>query len=141
VTFVAYEVADKNIISKLFDNELTLINLANGQYFAAGGSAVDFWELAAVGAAPETVVEAIVTRYDASADVVRADIDRVAELFIQNGLIKTAAAKAININLPPPAAVKPWKAGWLEVYGDMKDLLLLDPIHDVEQEWPEAKKD
>jgi len=141
VTFVAYEVADKNIISKLFDNELTLINLANGQYFAAGGSAVDFWELATVGAAPETVVEAIVTRYDASADVVRADIDRVAELFIQNGLIKTAAAKAININLPPPAAIKPWKAGWLEVYGDMKDLLLLDPIHDVEQEWPEAKKD
>ena len=31
----------------------------------------------------------------------------------------------------PAAVLQPWPGGWIEAYGDMKDLLLLDPVHDV----------
>lgn len=134
-----YAVANKSIIAKSFDSELTLINLDTGHYFAAGGSAVDFWEATSVGASVERIVQTLLGRYDASEATVKTEVERLLRLFLEHGLL----AEAPNISGDAPAASaqrKPWEPGWLEVYGDMKELLLLDPIHDVETEWPIAKK-
>jgi hypothetical protein len=45
--------------------------------------------------------------------------------------------------LPPPLpALKLWPGSWFEVYGDMKELLLLDPVHDINQgAWPPLPKE
>jgi hypothetical protein len=141
VNSTAYCAADKNIIAKVFDGELTLINLANGQYYAAGGSAVEFWETVASGATVDDIVRVLSARYGSSEDLVRGEVQRLVDLFRQNGLIAESPAVSPSSEIAAPAPVKEWQQGWLEVYGDMKDLLLLDPIHDVEQEWPAEKKD
>ncbi len=135
----AYAVASKSIIAKSFDSELTLINLDTGQYFAAGGSAVDFWEAISPGATVARVEQMLLARYLASEEVVKIEVEKLLRLFLEHGLLAESAATGDEI----PASSgqqKPWESGWLEVYGDMKELLLLDPIHDVETEWPVAKK-
>jgi hypothetical protein len=135
----AYAVASKSIIAKSFDSELTLINLETGQYFAAGGSAVDFWEIAARGATAGRIEQALLARYLASEAAVKTEVEKLLRLFLEHGLLAESADSADEIP-PPGGPQKPWEPGWLEVYGDMKELLLLDPIHDVETEWPVAKK-
>jgi hypothetical protein len=138
----AYEIAGDHVLAKLFEEELTLVNLDTGEYFAAGGIAVDLWDALSTPMTAEDLVTLIAGRYDASAQVVEREIDKLLAALLSRGLLKeTSPAPGYRIP-PPPAARKPWPDSWLEVYGDLKELLLLDPVHEVnEGAWPPPPKD
>lgn len=137
----AYASAGPNIIAKIFDGELTLINLDNGQYFAAGGSAVDIWEIVSVGATPAGVAEGLLNRYETTLDYAAAEANRILTKLLEHELITPLTEISARKIIPPANDHKPWQPGWIEVYGDMKELLLLDPIHDVDEAWPKAKQE
>jgi hypothetical protein len=138
---VIYASAGPNIIGKLFDGELTLINLDTGQYFAAGGCAADIWELVADGAKPADIVNGLQQRYKGDAATISAETNRILELLLQNALISVSSKGSAASRAVAAQEQKPWQPGWIEVYGDMKELLLLDPIHDVDEAWPKARQE
>jgi hypothetical protein len=67
------------------------------------------------------------------------EIRKLLDDFSKHGLVREAQAdhtRSLPL-LPPLPNLKLWPGSWFEVYGDMKGLLLLDPVHEVnEGTWP-----
>jgi hypothetical protein len=62
------------------------------------------------------------------------------ELVVASAAGEASAEPAAEAEAETQDALPPFRAPQLEVYSDMRDLLLLDPIHDVtDVGWPTAK--
>jgi len=73
--------------------------------------------------------------------MVAAEVRRFVDLFLSHALIVELPGVQENGGEPifGPAAEDrlDWPGGWFEAYSDMKELLLLDPVHDVgDGAWP-----
>jgi hypothetical protein len=115
-----------DVIDEVFDGEAVLINLRLGRYYALDARATEVWRMVCSGAAFEDVVAA---RAD---EDVRTFLARLVEedlVVLEGGPLP--AAPAANGH-PVPG---------LEVFTDLEDLLLLDPIHDVDPGtgWPQQQ--
>jgi hypothetical protein len=130
-----FEINTPQIAAENLDNEVMAINFEDGLYFSLRGSAAAIWLLLEAHHETQAIVAALESRLEAAARLVPAF---VAELE-QFGLIRhsNAAPKAVDISqfaaLEPPV---------LEKFDDMQAMLLLDPIHEVEQKqgWPFASR-
>jgi hypothetical protein len=136
---VAYRIASKNLYSRNFDDDETLIvDTVSGLYFSLRGCAVDVWSLIEAGASLNEIVCEIDRRYDgAHEEVVAATHRCVDELVAHNLIVESEAGNAQMIVSPRTEPRQPWAAPIIERYTDMEMLLRLDPIHDVSDEgWP-----
>lgn len=128
--------AGKDIVSEEVAGETIIINLLNGHYHRLEGTASRLW-----GAAKEpTDFRAWLIGAGVEADaLMESDLAAFALALFEAGLIRLAEAAepalrrlAATAPSDPPPLV-------LESYSDMEDLLLLDPIHDVDDHgWPRA---
>ncbi len=131
------------------DDEVIAINLETGAYYALDGPAADSWTLAAAGASTDEIVAVLAARYDAPPDTVRADVAAFLAQLVEQGLgTETDEPAPTDGDVPtadaPPlagdAAPRPYAAPSLARYDDLDDLLLLDPIHEVDDAgWPIAR--
>jgi hypothetical protein len=132
-----YQIAGDHILSRQFEDELTLINLQNGDYFAAGGAALPVWKAIEANAAPSRIVETMSACHSGDNAAMAVEIARFCNELLAKGLIVECTAEPATTLADLPAEVTSWPGIWLESYGDMKELLLLDPIHEVgEGAWP-----
>lgn len=129
-----YSVNSQRAISETLDGETIIINLETGSYYSmnAGGSKV--WELLQKGYSAEAIAEYLGDE--------KAVLDLVALL---------TADKLIIENQNPPANLAPLEklemestgmnaAPAITKYEDMQEMLLADPVHDVEASgWPNLK--
>jgi hypothetical protein len=123
-----------DVIDEMFDGEAVLIHLGSGAYYALNGPASAIWALLEEGRSPVAVAAAL----GADTGVV---VDLAAELLAED-LVAPAEEEAA----PPPAA-RPSIAGdpppAIQRFTDMQDLLMLDPIHDIDLDgdgWPLARE-
>jgi hypothetical protein len=126
------------------DDEVIAINLETGAYYALDGVAADCWALTASGRETDDIVAVLTSRYDVDEAQLRADIDRfVAQLVAERLMVVGGDAEPVPApELPPHAAKKAYTAPGIEKYDDLEDLLLLDPIHEVDEAgWPVARAD
>ncbi len=134
-----YEVSAPDVVAEDFGGEIVVLNLGNGRYFSLLGVSADIWRDLARGHKPQDLID-----YAASA---RASLgEAVAALvtgMIAEGLIRllnesegrssmteapSAAAALLACEDVPP----------MESFDDMAELILADPIHDVDEDvgWP-----
>ena len=138
-----YRVASENVHSQVFDDEVVVIDMASGLYFSLRGAAVDVWAAVSREATRDDIVTALQTRYEApDGHVAAAADDCLGELVghglivVDHGAIDTDAPE----DAPTPGAAGPFVEPVIERFTDMRELLLLDPIHDVsESGWPTAR--
>jgi hypothetical protein len=125
------------------DDEVIAINLESGAYYALDGVAADCWVLCAAGDEIDVLVAAVTERYDVEASQARTDITSFLEHLATERLIVAGEGEiAPAVELSPLAAKKPYVAPALQKYDDLEDLLLLDPIHEVDEAgWPVARAD
>ncbi|HSJ02908.1 MAG: PqqD family protein [Verrucomicrobium sp.] len=122
-----YRLNEPHVSAEVFDGEVLVINLNTGHYHSIRESGVAIWNLLAEGHS-----------VDAIASVGNAAGVNVEE-FVQS---LTAAELLVPAESPPapPAPVETTFSGSpiLESYTDMQDLLLIDPIHevDIHTGWP-----
>ena len=141
-----YRVNEPNVIHETIQGETVIINLMNGRYYSLQDTAADLWNLLTTGASVEAMVRAATSRYAAlGTDVVGAAAAfleqlKADDLIRLDGLSDpTAPSQAGSTDQAHLPAFKP---PVLHRYTDMEDLLLLDPIHDVDEAgWPVAKAD
>lgn len=126
-----------DVIDEVFEGEAVVVNLATGMYFALNADATRVWRaIADARPWPELAGEVAAETGADPADVL-AIVTAFAGDLASHALVAlddTAAPAA-----PPPADV-PFTPG-LQVFSDMEDLLLLDPIHDIDVDgtgWPQA---
>jgi Coenzyme PQQ synthesis protein D (PqqD) len=134
---VPLRVASANVHSKIFDDEVVVLDMRAGTYFSLRGSGVDVWELIEANATGARISETLAARYDAPpAEITRAAevvLDELAEagLIVSDASVEAAGASS-------QAGVKsPFPAPEIERFTDMQEMLQLDPIHEVDEAgWP-----
>ena len=135
------EVQAPQVIHETIDGEVVIINLESGNYYSLRGSGARVWSGLVHGADFDTLAEDLEASFEGAHDVgpVLAD-------FLE-GLRTEGLTRRSNDASPPPPPLSPmtsrspYQPPVLETFSDMQDLILLDPVHEVDeaQGWPRAK--
>lgn len=138
-----FGIVSANVHHAEFDDEIVVINTLVGCYYSLRGAAVDVWLLAEGSASRNMMVDALAARYDGAREEIAAAIDRCLAELTRHGLICVASAadgsvSPVTRNGPRRALPEPL----IECFDDLRDLLVLDPIHEVsEAGWPQPLAD
>ena len=132
------------VIHEAIDGEVIIINLTSGNYYSLKGSGAEIWQQVQGVASAEEIVETLSSRYGSHAEIEQAVSDFLAHLE-REGL--TAAADAsekqpASSDTPDPEPATSFVPPSLEKFTDMQDLVLLDPVHEVDATgWPQTRPD
>ena len=126
------------ITHERLDDEVIAINLETGIYYALVGPAADVWSCFDPAGTATGASAALSARYGIAADEIRADVDAFTRRLEGAGLFADVDAPDSPAGaLPSTPPETAWAAPELEEYRDMADLVLLDPIHQVDEAgWP-----
>jgi hypothetical protein len=133
-----------DVISENIDAEVVILNLRSGQYFSTANVGADLWDCIENGLRCQEMIERLICAYGKAKDEIETSVFKFLSQLLDQSLIvrlpqneqvhrngSTLESVSRNIEYEPPT---------LNQYTDMQDLLLLDPIHDVdEMGWPAAK--
>jgi hypothetical protein len=135
-----FRVNAPDVINQVIDGEAIVLHLGTGRYFSARGSGAEVWSWLSASVPVPAVVEALASSYDASPEAIAIAVDEFVTYLSREGLIvdgsddQTGATPNPTISTPKPSFELPV----MEAFGDLEDLLLLDPVHEVSTEkgWP-----
>jgi Coenzyme PQQ synthesis protein D (PqqD) len=136
------------VIHQTLDGEVIVVNLDSGTYYSLEGPAAAIWSAIDGGASLAETVAHAARRYDAPGDALERSVTRFVDELEREQLIVAAeregvpdaganGANGANGAYPPEAT--PFSEPVLNKYTDMQELLLLDPIHEVDESgWPNS---
>lgn len=131
-----YELNNPPMIAELVEGEVIAIDLDRGSYYSLVGPAAEVWSALIAGRSGEEILAAADTAHD---QVPATKLQGFVELLLSEQLIRRAAPQSTGAAATPLAAIA-WSEDGLrfERFTDMQDLLILDPIHEVDDEagWP-----
>lgn len=132
-----------NVVAEVFEGEVVVVDLESGQYFSLAGTGAAIWSEVIGGRTIEQVAQAVVDTHDTGdVDVLAETIRFVAQLLEQNLVVPGPAAADAGERTVVLEARPAFVAPALQIYNDLQDILLLDPIHEVDQAgWPVAPGD
>ena len=130
-----YKHNDEHVAAEEFDGEFVLINFARGTYFSLRFSAVDVWRQFRNGADPALVEGRIRERFAVAGDEAPAELKRCIQVLIDEELLREVGAPGSPVE---DWSSQVWAAPAVEVYSDLQDLIVLDPVHEVDTTtgWP-----
>lgn len=138
---IRYAVRGPHVIHEAIDGEVVIINLETGNYYSLRGTGARVWE----GIGADVPADAIAADLAAAFDGVDAPPDLTAFLaeLEAEGLIGPSAADGGGHGAMPgfSGARQAFAPPVLERFTDMQDLILLDPVHEVDEAhgWPHTK--
>ena len=123
------------------DDEVIIINLETGLYFALSGVGADAWTLLTKLGEADAIGLALAQRYEVEPELVRADLKPLFDRLVEEQLVvsdRDANEQPTgDIDLPPLSGNAVYVAPVFEAFEDLEALLLLDPIHEVDDAgWP-----
>ena len=140
-----YRVNHPQVINEMIDSEAIIINLVSGSYYTLDSLGGEVWELLEKSPSVEDIVTQLSFRYDASDDVIRSAVENLLEELSREQLVAPDDGSGAASSLPSrsrSAQRLPFRAPRLEKFTDMQDLILLDPVHEVDSRgWPHASAD
>jgi hypothetical protein len=132
------EVAAPDCAAEDFDGEIVAMHLDTGMYFSMADTAALIWRDLAAGHSAESLV-----RLAGQNNELANAVERFVVKLVDAGLMRKTSVAPTALEPAQFGAVTAGGPGLpvLEAFGDMKKLLLLDPVHDVDQTagWPENK--
>ena len=136
-----YRINEPDVSAEVFETEVLAINLGSGHYHSLRESAVPFWRLLVEGRSVDEAAALLAAQLSAPAAVVLADSRALAAALVERAVLVTGSAPAVPVASPSPAWLGEFKPPYVtpvfDTYTDMKDLLLVDPIHEVDVTgWP-----
>ena len=136
------------VTHETIDGEAVIINLDSGNYYSLVDVGSFIWSLVEKGASPNEVQNQVLQTYDGDAtDIDRGVQELLAQLQQENLIVPfDGTAEATGLTQPTPPTNGHEKPSFnppsLHKYSDMQELLLLDPIHDVDDAgWPKPNPD
>ena len=142
------QVNEPHIVHETIDGETILMDLRSGNYFSIEKSGAVLWEILV----QTGDVDALLKKSEELGDPKRSnqiqtDIKKFVSKLMEEGLIVEAESQdksEITEEMLNSYKKVVTATDTLEVnkYSDMQEMLLLDPIHDVDDKgWPEPKKE
>ena len=133
-----------NVVHDTIDGEVLAIRSDTGAYYSMQGSAATVWCALISGGPVDHLVGVVAEHHGADAHSVGASLLPFAESLVAEALLLRAPTDShpAQPELPPETRGQEWRAPTFEKYTDMQDLLLFDPIHEVQpQGWPLVARD
>ena len=134
-----YAVASKDIVFESFDGEAVVLDLSNGKYFGFSDSGSRVWQALTSGISAQALVGAAA----GAATIKQADLESFIARLLDFGLLAPTDTPAQPLSGELSAALaasrEPLK---VDVHDDLADLIIVDPIHEVEEPlgWPAVKQ-
>jgi hypothetical protein len=134
-----YRVNSPPVVLETVDEETIIVNLDTGSYYDLTHSGGRLLAALDGGAGLDGAIDAVAAAYAVEraqlAGPAQALVAQLADEGIVVAIDGTAAANGSVNGATPPA--KPYEAPALSKYTDMQELLLLDPVHEVDGAgWP-----
>ncbi len=119
------------------------MNLKTGHYYSCLGVGAAVWSFMESNYTVESIEKALIARFPEAATEIGKDLPAFVAQLLEDNLIRLAA-EGLPAQIPDDrglATIEHYARPELQSYTDMQDLLLLDPVHEVDEAgWPEAKK-
>jgi hypothetical protein len=135
----AYIINTARAISETIDSETIIINLDTGNYYSMNESATLMWQQLSTAQTVDSLVSYYLGMFDASKDMVQIAIKETIDSLVQEQLI-IETTDMVTAPQSTTTSKKVFVAPKIEKYDDMQEMLLADPIHDVDESgWPKLK--
>ncbi len=143
---IKYRIKTPEVVYETIEGETVIVNLENGLYYSLSNqTGVDAWTLIEAGLDFPAMSASIANRYAQDEPVVTSALRDFIILLQQEGLIEVDHRAPADPVASPNVSLIPHDGQFempsIERFSDMQDLLLLDPIHDVDEAgWPNLPK-
>jgi hypothetical protein len=138
------------IIHETIDLETVIVNLDTGNYYSLDKIGVEIWTSIEKHIPLHEIIEDISRRYEGNGTLIEQAVIQLVNELNQENLIINDNSETSETNSGfdyreiSGALTKKmsFEAPILHKYNDMQELLLIDPIHEVEETgWPNVKQD
>ena len=135
-----FEVNAPTVISETIDGETVVINLASGVYYSLKDTGAAIWASIEQSASLGSIAAMVCSRYAVDGHDIEHEISTLIQKLIDEDLVRPALAGVSSPAVCTPSSEKqpaPFIAPVLDKFTDMAAMLLLDPVHDVDEKgWP-----
>ncbi len=134
-----------NVVREFFDGEVVVVNLESGSYYSLENVASRIWLLFEQQLSGAEVVTLLSQHYKVDSGFFQTSFDKFVGQLIAEKLVVVESQPGVrsgneSVSQIVNGATAPFAEPTARKYNDMQDLLLLDPIHDVDDAgWPAAK--
>lgn len=145
-----FKINTSKVVHETIDNEVIIINFDNGNYYSLNTVGAEIWSCIERNPTVNEIINVITNRYEGNPEVIKQDVTQLItdlkreELIVLEGEQKDQSHQESNSKLEineskeRPKFEKPG----LNKYTDMQEMLLLDPIHEVDETgWPTSKRE
>jgi len=133
------------VIHEQFDDEVVIANLENGRYYSTDQTGAAIWKLVIAGTTQKDIVARIAAEFAGDAREIEQGTTSFLNELCDESLVVAESHQGNGIPSPSisngSTAAHPFIAPQLHKYTDMEELLLLDPVHEVdEMGWPRKRE-
>ena len=142
-----FQINQSNIVHQTIEGEVVIINLNTGDYYSLVNIGVRIWNLLEKATTLECIVNTLNNEFLSNG----VNIEEIINQFI-NELKKESLVVSLEIESDEQSSLEsknsddaksdklPFEKPTLQKFTDMQELLLIDPIHEVdEMGWPRTK--
>jgi hypothetical protein len=139
-----YKINSPSVINETIEGESVIINLDTGIYYSLDNVGAIIWDALENRHSVADIAAFLASHYQINAEDVETTInDLINKLLNEQLIILQSENETISPVAPlsfPAEKQTPFVKPVLHKFGDMQDLLLLDPIHEVDEAgWPYTK--
>ena len=142
---VRFRINTPRVIYETIDKEVIAIDFDSGIYYSLNKTGSKIWSTIESGATLSQVIDEILHRYSGDHSAIEESIARfIAQLSEEELIVPSSKDAEEIIEQQVRNEIKnkqqPFNAPTLSKYSHMQELLLLDPIHEVDETgWPTAR--
>ena len=131
-----------HVISQIIEGEAVVINLDNGSYFTFNGPGSDVWAGVESGADLAGISVHLQTRYGIDAEQAGPATRRFLTALRAEQLVTEDDERGGSVT-GELAPAGPFDEPSMQKFDDMQDLILLDPVHEVDDQegWPHTRQE
>jgi hypothetical protein len=126
------------VVSEVIDGEAIVMRLDTGTYYSLAGAGAELWGLLGRSLDVPAIVDWACATFDGPREAIAEAVHAlVAELAAEGLLVVAGDPAPAGAAVPAIGPRRPFERPVVNRYTDMQELLLVDPIHEVDEAgWP-----
>jgi len=145
-----YHINEPRIAHETIDNETIIIDFETGVYFSARAEANLIWQALCKGHNLEIITESLAVGFKEDRHLIFSQVKEFVTQLLEREIIMEVTPEQSASEIPSDVKqehivtsdplASDFKQPILEIHTDMQELLLLDPVHDINAKgWPNKK--
>ena len=124
----------ESVTSEVFNEDTVVINFLTGTYFSLRGLAPHVWALLQT----PTSLEEILASVGGETPDARASIQEMLDVLIGEDCVRSVDVVPTDSGSPRSQVMVPYTPPVVEVFHDLQELIVVDPVHEVDETdgWP-----